>query len=246
MPKSEPFMSLPVFMAIEPLKFGVQKRIFGGQYIRLGAFLMVLAYLYESGALLGRMFKDDVATIVPLIGEPEKQGQLVAFLKRMADERLSRYNQIYGEPPNLFLSLVVSTEYKNIGLVFPSLSHGKVVGSMDDFKRLERAAQDKLDINDKIVWQRVEVILIESTGFGLFYPELTWNLASQGHKQYDPEDWNRARSAGLAISEQQQTITLQEQETLVRDLVREYIQQFRPELAETLDVLNRSGLRGNH
>ena len=136
MPKSKPFLSLPSFMASGPLQSVTQKQLFGGQYVRLGDFLTVLAFVYEHCALLGRMFKDDVASLAPLLANPGDEEQFVAFCKEKAEERLGRYRLIYGEYPDLLDFLVLATEYEKFGLIIP---HGNV-GSMEDLKRAGRAA----------------------------------------------------------------------------------------------------------
>ncbi|MCJ7792191.1 MAG: hypothetical protein MUP49_07290 [Dehalococcoidia bacterium] len=241
MPKSEPVLLLPVFMAIGPLQGVTQKRLFGGQYVRAGDFVAILGTLYESCALLGRMFKDDVASLGQLLQvKPGNEGEFMAFVKEKAAERLGRYRLIYGSDPDSLVFLVLATDYGKVGLVFP---HGNV-GSIDDFKRLGRAAQGKVDIKNKNVWRRLEMTLGEGIGFGLRYPELTWDLVSRQHEPVDLENegWKRFRSAGFAIPERLATDSAEQAETLVLDLVRGYVQKFRPELTETLDLLNRGGL----
>jgi hypothetical protein len=242
MPKSEPILSLPVFIAIGPLQRVTRKRLFGGEYMRAGDFLAILGAVYESCALLGRMFKDNVASLAQLLQvKPGNEGEFLAFVKEKAAERLGRYRLIYGSDPDSVGFLLLATDYAKVGLVFP---HGNI-GSTDDLKRLGRAAQEKVDMKNKNVWRRLEITSGEGIGFGLLYPELTWDLVSRQHRPVDLEDgdWKDFfRSTGSAVPEGLATDSPQQAETLVLDLVRMYVQQFRPDLAATLDLLNQGGL----
>lgn len=237
MPKSETIPSLLAFMAIGPL----QSVTLGGKYVRVGDLVAISAALYESCALLGRMFNDDVASLAQLLQvKPGNEGEFMAFVKEKAAERLGRYRLKYGDDPDSLASLVLATDYAKVGLVYP---HGNM-GSIEGLKRLGRAAQEKIDIKNENVWRRLEMTLSEGIGFGLLYPELTWDLVSRQHKPVDPESegWKDfSRFTGSAIPEGLATDSPQQAETLVLDLVKGYVQQFRPELAETLDLLNQGG-----
>ncbi len=239
MPKSQPDLSLPTAMAILPLQSVTRKRLFGGQYVRAGDYVVILACLYESCALLGRMFKDNVPNLAQLLQvKPGNEEQFFSFLKKTANERWERYHTMYNDNPDSLSLMVLATEYARVGLVFP---HGNV-RSFDDMKRIGRAAQGKVDIKNNNVWNRLEMTLSEGIGFGLLYPELTWDLVSQAHEPVDLEDdsWKQFFSlTGSAIPEGLTTDSPEQAENVVLDLVRGYVQHFRPELAGTLDLLNR-------
>lgn len=241
MHKFESVPSLPVFMAIGPLQSVAQKRLFGGQYVRVGHYVAISAALYESCALLGRIFKDDVASLAQLLQvKPGNEGKFMAFVKEKAAERLGQYQLIYGEGPDSLLFLVIATDYAKVGLVYP---HGNV-GSIDDLKRLGHAAQGKVDIKNDNVWRRLEMTLSGGIGFGLLYPELTWDLVSQQHAPVDvkDKDWTDfLHLTGSVVPKGLGTDSPQQAETGLCNLVKGYVQQFRPELSEILNLVNQRG-----
>jgi hypothetical protein len=215
-------------MAEGPIQSVAYKRLYGGQYVQAGHYMAILAVLYESCALLGRMFKDDVPSLAQLLHvKPGDVGESVRLWKEMADERLGRYRLIYGDDLSSLFFLVLATEYASVGSVFP---HGHV-GSFDDMERIKRAAQSKVSLDNENLWRRLEMTLSEGTGFGLLYPEKTLDLISWRFKPRDPEEWKYFRSAGIDVPDGPPVTSLQEMETMLLDLVREYVQQFRPEMA---------------
>jgi len=221
--KSETVHSLQVYMATGPIQSVAYKRLYGGQYVQAGHYIAILAVLYESCALLGRMFKDDVPSLARLLEAKES----VRFWEKMADERLRRYRLIYGDNPDSLFFMVLATEYERVGSVFP---HGSV-GSIDDMERIRHAAQSKVSLDNDRLWTQVEVTLSEGIGFGLLHPELTLDLLSWRFKPRDPEEWKRFRSAGIDAPDGPPVTSLQEMETMLLELVREYVQQFRPDMA---------------
>jgi hypothetical protein len=226
--KSETVRSLQVYMAEGPIQSVAYKRLYGGRYVQAGHYMAILAVLYESCALLGRMFKDDVPSLARLLQvKPGDEGESVRFWEKMADERLARYRLIYGDDLDSLFFLVLATEYASVGSVFP---HGSV-GSIDDMQRIRRAAQSKVSLDNESLWRRLEMTLSEGTGFGLLYPEKTLDLISWRLKPRDPEEWKHFRSAGIDVPDGPPVTSLQEMETMLLDIVREYVQQFRPEVA---------------
>ena len=107
MPKSEQVLSFPAFMAIGPLQGVTQKQLLSGYYVKAGAFVAIIGSLYESCALLGRMFKDDVNSLSQLLlVKSGNETAFMEFVKKQAVERLERYHQIYSSDPDSLFEFI--------------------------------------------------------------------------------------------------------------------------------------------
>ena len=226
--------SLPVYMAIGPLRAVTHKQLLGGEYVRAGDYIATLATLYESCAALGKMFQVDVATLAQLLlVKAGNEDAFMAFLKSAATERLGRYQSIYSRDPDTLFSLVAATEYAKSGFVYPQGD----VGSASDLERVGRAAQGKVDIKSDNAWKRLEMTLTEGFGFGLQYPELTWDLFSRNHQPEDCKnrEWQEYSSlTSCQLPDGLATDSPQQAKELLGSLVRGYAQQYRPDLVPTL------------
>ncbi len=238
MPKSEQVLSLPVFMAIGPLQGATQKQLLGGDQVKAGAFVAIMRFLYESCALLGRMFKHDVISLGQLLRvKSGNETAFVEFVKKQAGERLEQYHQIYNTDPDSLGLLVIATYYAEVGLIYPCGN----VGSFDDSKRIEQAAQGKVEIKNDKVWHRLEMHLCEAVGFGLAYPELTWELVSRFHHptDFESENWKEFQSLTGTATPQNWADSPQKAETVVLDIATGYVQYYMPELTDTLNLLKK-------
>ena len=156
----------------------------------------IMGAIYEYGALVGRVFKDDVESLNQLLlAELGEEQKTVAFLKQKAGGRLRRYQKIFKADPDSLCSLVVRTEYPVASLPlqenYSSTNALKLVN-----ERLVRAAQQEVDL--RTACEATDLAETEGIGFGLSYPELTWELVSRLHNPVgeDIEDWARFASLG--------------------------------------------------
>lgn len=245
MPKSKPITSLQAFMAIGQLQRVTQKELLGGEYVRAGDFWSIMGSLYTFWALIGRTFNDDAASVMRLLDvPPENESKFTSLLRNMVDERLQRYHQIHGQDPDAFCALIVDTEYAKSGLNLESGTLGSIDETKAFEKRLKQAAKGKVDIRNVNVWRRVEMVGAEGIGFGLLYPDLTWDIVTRQYKLIDVEsdDWKTFRSlmqhAGRSIPEEAATYSAKQAETDALEFLSLYIRHVRFELTGMLRRLD--------
>jgi uncharacterized phage-associated protein len=226
-------------MAVGSFLRVTQRPLFGHQYVKAGDYEAIIGSLYESCAILGRKLSDEMDSLAQLLRfNLENKKEWIAFLKKRVDERLAQYNASYGTNPDSFMFFIMATDYARVGIFLPDGNKG----SLDDFKRIERESQGKINISDANTWTRIETTLYEAIGFGLVYPELTWELVSKQHSLFDTNDeqWRKfLHLTGTQAPRELSTDSPQQAEDLVLNMVRGYVQRYRPELTAQLRFMKR-------
>lgn len=245
MPKTESTRQLPTHMAVQAFLMFTKRPLFGNPYINVGGFETIIGVLYESCAIIGRVFKDDTTTLAQILGFKQNVEQGMSFLKKTADERLKEYRSVVTgrTGPDSIPDLVLVTEYSKLGVVYPIGGWG----SKDDYndytkgdpdaerfyRNFKIAIRQKVNMSDAGIWKKIETTLFEGFGFGLMYPDLTSELVTKLHTSIDINNNNFKtfiKLSGIVAPRNLATDSPQQAENNALDMVREYINRYRPEL----------------
>ena len=210
-------IGLASFLILGPLPRLMEKDWLGNQFIRLGRILTLSIWLYETGAILGRFWKDKISTVVEMFEVEEKRGEFTQYWCEQAKKRLEKY----GEQPNSFTIYVAQTDLE--------MFMGK---KLDDLMKI---GDKKLHHQEGQKWLRlVETSLIEGIMFGSIFPDLTHTMLVNKYEKIDTESWKEARKVGLTLSEAPPQTTAADKEKEAVEMARDYVTQYHPRLTGDL------------
>jgi hypothetical protein len=175
-------ISLASFLIMGILPKLMERDMFGRMYIRLGRVLTLSAWLYETGAILGRYWTGTMPMVLEMF---EVEGKREGFTEFWCNEAKKRL-EMYGSQPNRFPIFVIQTDLK-----------------MFTGKKLE----DLLNIGNKKLHHRegqqwlelAEKSMIEGIMFGSMFPDLTRTMLVNQYEKIDRDSWKEARRYGVDI-----------------------------------------------
>jgi hypothetical protein len=101
-------ISLASFLIMGILPKLMERDMFGRMYIRLGRVLTLSAWLYETGAILGRYWTGTMPMVLEMF---EVEGKREGFTEFWCNEAKKRL-EMYGSQPNRFPIFVIQTDLK--------------------------------------------------------------------------------------------------------------------------------------
>jgi len=197
----------------------MERDMLGRMYIRLGRVLTLSAWLYETGAILGRFWRDKLPVVTRMFEVESKREQYTDFWRNEAKKRL----EMYGSQPTSFPIFVAQTDL------------GMFVG-----KKL----QDLLNIGDTKLHHKegqrwlelAERSVIEGIMFGSMFPDLTYDMLVNQYEKIDIDSWKEARSYGVTLSEEPPQITVVDKEKEAIAMARDYVVEHHPRLVADLGL----------
>ena len=238
MPFKEGQPTLTGVLSWIPLRMVVKERTFGGRYLRLGDYFTMLAFQYETCALLGRARCDKLNVLVRmLVREESKVDEFMKFLQEVTSDRLNRFTNETGEDPKSFYHFIAMKELDSVLVSAFGLT-------LDEFALLAVRSQ-KIKEAEKLFDQKVpletatdkaRIYGLEGIGFGSSFPELTERMYKNAYENVDMDMWANARKMGVDIPEKPDFIPLEEREREIFATVAGYTGEFYPELLDPLDL----------
>jgi len=219
MPTNELPISFGTFLMLSVLPKMMERDMLGRMYIRLGRVLTLSAWLYETGAILGRFWRDKLPVVTRMFEVESKREQYTDFWRNEAKKRL----EMYGSQPTSFPIFVAQTDL------------GMFVG-----KKL----QDLLNIGDTKLHHKegqrwlelAERSVIEGIMFGSMFPDLTYDMLVNQYEKIDIDSWKEARSYGVTLSEEPPQITVVDKEKEAIAMARDYVVEHHPRLVADLGL----------
>lgn len=199
----------------------VERGLFGPSYVRFSKFLLALAYLFETGALIGRAKSEQVRTLARMFCHPGTEDETVNQLQRIAEEWLGRFDSA----PASFVPFIYGIELQSRGVIFDSF---------ESMMKSRKLFNQKMKLDDCA--QGLQAYTFVGIAFGSRFPELTERLYRSGHENIDPAKWAHLRGLGLALPEEPTVITLEEQEATALAWVAAYAHMCVPHLVEPLGL----------
>ncbi len=227
MPYKEGQPTLMGFLGIPIVTKVAKTRLIGGPYIRFYNLFEVLSYLYMTGAILGRLRRDSITELGKMFSIPGREEELMNCLQKEAKERLVRFINEVGKKPDRFDEFILFREFESaVGLSLHDCFEAYAQGN----KKVMRACDEKVPLEK--AEPLIKAFQSEGIGFGISFPELTEKMYRNALENIDTDAWANARAHGLAIPEKPTTISLEEQEEIVLEMVAAYTSEYYPELLD--------------
>jgi hypothetical protein len=174
-----------VHQIIAPVK---RKGLFSGEYVLFAEYLSQAQFLYETGAVLGYIYRDRLDAFVEVFSEPGRQADLTNYLVTgtFVDDRLAALS---GEP-KCFYDLFLKSEGKKL----MKKMHEFGLTRFSDWLDFPKICRLKMPI--KNYFERLQITALEGIQLGSQHPELTEKLFSY---EYDAVEWRLWHESGLEI-----------------------------------------------
>jgi hypothetical protein len=197
----------------------MEKDLLGRMYIRLGSVLTLSIWLYETGAILGRFFKDKLPTLVGMFEIESKEHEFTEFWRSQAKKRL----EIYSGQPTSFAIFVGQTDLE--------MFTGKKL------KDLMKIGGKKLYHEEGQRWLRLaETSMIEGIMFGNMFSDLTNEMLINEYEKVDMGSWSEARRYGVTLPEKPSHMSVRSKEQEVMGLLRDYVKEYHPKFIDDLGL----------
>ena len=219
MPTNELPISFGTFLMLSVLPKMMERDMLGRMYIRLGRVLTLSAWLYETGAILGRFWRDKLPVVTRMFEVESKREQYTDFWRNEAKKRL----EMYGSQPTSFPIFVVQTDL--------GMFAGKKLQDLlniGDTKLHHKEGQRWLELAERSV--------IEGIMFGSMFPDLTYDMLVNQYEKIDMDSWKEARSYGVTLSEEPPQITVADKEKEATAMARDYVVEHHPRLVGDLGL----------
>ena len=201
-----------------------EKGIFGKPFIRLGTVCTLSGWLYETGAILGRFWKDKIHLVFSMFEVEDKREEFTEYWCDQARNRLEKY----GEQPRTFTIFVLQTDL--------DILVGKKLEDLEP-KDFVKIGEKKLSPNEANRWlSLIETSMIEGIMFGSLYPDLTHTMLVNKYEKIDVDSWKEARKYGVTLSEKPPQITVEDKEKEAVEMARDYVMEYHPGLIADLSL----------
>jgi len=206
--------------AQDVLAGAVEKKLSGGYEIRGDTLIFTCMWVFQKGAILGRVKAKNIKTLAKLVVSEDKQEEMHTFFKDIGQRML----QDYGGIPNSFLEFLTNTHFLGNKL------------DLGDTRLLKSLHETKIRLGEGL--DRFQNAVCVGIGFGAFQPDLVKSMWIHDYEtEHDPKSWADARRHGLDIPEKQKHITLVDIEKEVLQDVSEYVHEYRPDLIDEFGTL---------
>jgi len=236
------------YLGTEPVTRLAKQRFFGGRYLRYDDHYSILAFIYESGAVIGRARCDKLSILEKMFEAPWLGPEPIKFSQEEAKERLDAFREEVGRALHSFLEFILLKEVENIVKLTAKYDMGQLIGkgpvSMSDLNHGVRKRWEKIEeaLNKKVPLVSAEFEIRmhgrEGIGFGGSFPELTERMYRNLNETTDPLEWYKGRAFGLVpnIVREVPVISLEEREDNILKIVAFYASEYYPELLDPLDL----------
>ena len=246
-PMQEPFV---FYLYESPIRsIATDKKFFGGTYTTLMNYFWVLSFLYEVGAILGQARCSKLHILSEVLFSSD--GLIANYpsmesYKSEARERLDKYRQRSNRDPNTFHEFVLHRELhavtgRDLFDSLESFNRGKR-NALKPFNREVRLEKETSGVSwnslKEQVMLKVYLFTLEGIAFGSLFPELTEKMIREYYESIEISDkeWAGLRDSGYTSTKKARIKNFPEMKNLVMRLLAGYVNQYYPELAESLSL----------
>lgn len=232
MPYKKGQVTLIDFLGIVPVKKVAKTRVLGGPYIRTYDLFVVISFVYECAALLGRARSNRADVLEKMLTGPGvTEGTFIQYVRTLAKKRLDAFRSEAGKEPDTFFEFIQARELEKATGV---RLHYFLKADFRVDRKIMKTFDAKWSVEDfqPLIWQFGN----EGIGFGLSFPELTEKMYRNAYEHINSALWSEAREAGLSISEEPTIVSLEERQDAVLQMVAAYTSEYYPELLALLDL----------
>ncbi len=195
----------------------------GQSYVPLSGLLHVCAYLYETGAILGRARQDRLLELVSMSFAVEEIQYCLAELRSLLRKRLEKS----GRYAHSFYTFYLHGTTRDMNINF----------DINGMRETHHNIMDKFE-----TWHFFENAGAEGLLLGSCYPDMAEKMYGKGYGAQ--EDIINEMTRGIALMPEETNImSIQEREQLILNKVSAYISQYHPERADTRMVTGNEQYR---
>ena len=195
----------------------------GQYYVPLSGLLHVCAYLYETGAVLGRAMRDRLSELVSMSFAAEERQYCLAELRNLLRRRLEKS----GRYAHSFYTFYLYGTMRDMNMNF----------DINGMREAHNNIRDKTEVGNFLEYAGAEGLLL-----GGWYPDLAEKMYGKGHGEQ--EDIINEMTGGIALLPEETAITsIREREQLILGKVSAYASQYHPEIADTSRVTGNEEYR---
>ena len=188
----------------------------GQSCVALSGLLHVCAYLYETGAVLGRASRDRLSELVSMSFATEEVQHCLAELRHMLRRRL----ESSGRYAHSFYTFYLHGTMRDMNMNF----------DINGMREAHNNIRDKTEAGHFLEYAGAEGLLL-----GGWYPDLAEKMYGKGYGAQD--DIINEMTRGVALLPEETTITsIREREQVILNKVSPYVSQYHPELADASRV----------
>lgn len=201
----------------------IEKKLFRRKFIRLGPLLVTSGFLLETGAVLGRLFRDRPELFaLPFFAKDE--AALTEATDWMRD--LGKEIAMVAADASTTFQVVMMSQIAGSGVQPSSGNWGLWLMSHSE----ERVAPEEA-FNVGLLWA------IRGAGFGIEFPKRFEDLYVRTYAKHDPESWSRAFKYGAVdLPEEPDALPIDEREQGTRAEFAEFCAMYYPDLLSPLGL----------
>ncbi len=196
-----------------------EKDWLGNRYVRIGRILTLSIWLYETGAILGRLWRDKLPVVIKMYEVEEKREDFTRYWYNQAEKRLEQY----GIEPKSFQAFILHTDLEMFWNA-----------KLEDFMKIGDKKLNQSQAQETL--QLASLSLLEGIMFGGLYPDITQEMLVNTYEKIDSDAWKEARSHGVTLTENPPSISVRDKEKEAIELARDYVKQYHPSLIKALSL----------
>jgi len=205
----------------------LKKRLFSEPYIPFQRYLGCYEIAFETGVVLGHMFRDRMPSFARLFSTPGREEELIGVMQELARDKLTK-----AQDADSFIGLAMFSEENRIKATWQQS------GATE--KQIEYMAKT-LKMKSEQAYKNLWTALSTGIGFGSAFPELTERLWASAYEQEIPRDkWEHMRRFGVVNGDEipaPYSIAKREQE--LQSVIELYVSASRPELLSDFKLVGR-------
>jgi hypothetical protein len=196
----------------------LKKRLFSAPYIPFPRYLGCYQVAFETGSVLGHVFRDKLATLVKLFCEPGREETLIIAMRELAQQKRARVEDCQN-----FAAFAMFDEEKRI------IANWSESGITETQREHETR---RLKITLEQGYKNICGAVTTGIGFGSAFPELTEQLWRAAYERtFTREEWQEYRRSGVVSGDEiPEPFPLAKRQEQILSLVELFVSTSRPEL----------------
>lgn len=196
----------------------LKKRLFSEPYVPFRRYLGCYQIAFETGVVLGHMFRDRMPSFARLFSMPRREEELIGAIQELARDKLAE-----AQDTGSFIGLAMYAEENRIKAGWQESGATEAV--------IEYNVKT-LKMKPEQAYKNLWTALSTGIGFGSAFPELAEKLWAGAYEQPIPSDkWKEMRRLGVVSGDTipgPYSLAMREQE--LQSIVEMYVSTSRPEL----------------
>jgi|SRR5271165_297986 len=213
-------------LALTILRPALKKRLFSGPYVPFQRYLGCYQIAFETGVVLGHMFRDRMPSFARLFSMSGREEEVIGFVQQSARDELAK-----ARDTDSFFDLAMFAEENRIKAIYRQ--SGLIEGQIECSVRM-------LKMKPGQALNNLQGALSIGIGLGSAFPELAEKLWAAAYEREIPRDeWEHMRRLGVVNGEIPGPCSITKRGEKLQSLVELYVSTSRPELLSDLKLARR-------